>query len=62
MSQSDRLSKLDIDPAQLTNEQRGVLGGLSDEEFNILASVKRRLDTVDGDVQGHSADHGGLIF
>jgi hypothetical protein len=62
MSYSDRLSKLDIDPGQLTSAQRGVLNGLSDEEFHVLASMKRRLDTVEGDVQAHSEDHGGLIF
>jgi len=62
MPESSKLSELGIDPAQLTAEQRGVLNGLSDEEITTLASVRRRLDTAEGDVQGHSNDVGGLIF
>ena len=62
MSQSDKLSELGIDPALLSAEQRSVLNGLSDEEITTLASVKRRLDTADGDVQAHSTDFGVLIY
>jgi len=62
MSQSDKLSELGIDPAVLSAEQRSVLNGLSDEEISTLTSVKRRLETAEGDVQGHSNDVGVLIF
>jgi hypothetical protein len=62
MAQSDKLSELGIDPALLSADQRGVLNNLSAEEINTLVTVKQRMDTVDGDVQAHSNDVGGLIF
>jgi hypothetical protein len=62
MSQSDKLSELGIDPATLSPEQRNVLDGLSAEEISTLASVKNRLETAGGDVQGHSTDFGVVIY
>ena len=54
MSQASKLAELGIDSEHLTDEQRTVLNSLSAEEINVLASVKQRLETVGGDVQGHS--------
>jgi hypothetical protein len=63
MSQLSKLSEIGIETDSLSSEQRAVLTSLSSEELDVLASVKRRLDTVDGDVQGHSgeADENGVI-
>ncbi|MFE9424102.1 aroma-sacti cluster domain-containing protein [Kitasatospora sp. NPDC006697] len=39
----------------LTDEQRGVLAGLTEDEVAVLNSVKQRLDAVsDAEVEGHS--------
>lgn len=39
----------------LTVEQRGVLAQLTEDEVDVLNSVKRRLDAVaDAEVEGHS--------
>jgi hypothetical protein len=64
MSQIARLSALGIDTERLSDEQRGVLTALSAEELAVLANVKERLETADGDVQGHSDSDviGGVIF
>jgi hypothetical protein len=62
MSDNSKLSALGIDPARLTEEQRGVLSSLSDEEINVLANVKHQMDTADGDVQGHSGDDVGVLL
>jgi hypothetical protein len=59
MPDNRKLSALGIDPATLTDEQQGVIDALSPEEVNVLSSIKHRLDTVGGDVQGHSDDGGG---
>jgi hypothetical protein len=40
----------------LTPEQRNVLAQLSEEEVNVLNSVRERLDAVsDAEVEGHSS-------
>jgi hypothetical protein len=62
VSETSKLSELGVDPARLTTEQRNVLDSLSAEEISTIASVKRRLETAEGDVQGHSVDVGVLIF
>lgn len=45
----------------MPSEQRAVLSQLSDEEAGVLTSVKKRLDSVGPDVEGHFRD-GGTIF
>lgn len=38
----------------LTEEQRAVLGGLTEEEVSVLNSIKKRLDAAsDIEVEGH---------
>ena len=37
----------------LTEEQRAILGQLTEEEVTVLNSIKERLDASDNEVEGH---------
>ncbi|MEU2758791.1 MULTISPECIES: aroma-sacti cluster domain-containing protein [unclassified Streptomyces] len=46
----------------LTEEQREVLSGLTEEELALLLDVKSRLDAVGPEVQAHGEIAGGALF
>lgn len=61
MSQS-RLDRLGLAPQLVTTEQIGVIESLTEAEFELLVTVKERLDAVGDDVVGHSLNGGGLVW
>jgi hypothetical protein len=62
MAEQSRIGALGIDPSGVTDEQRALLDGLSQEEMAVLASVKQRFDSTAGDVEGHLAGDTGSVF
>ncbi|MCS0636713.1 hypothetical protein NX801_13795 [Streptomyces sp. LP05-1] len=46
----------------LTEEQRQVLTGLTEEELALLLDIKDRLDAVGPEVQAHGEIAGGALF
>jgi hypothetical protein len=47
------LQAMGLNMANLSDEQRQVLSGLSPDELNTLRGIKQRLDAAGGDVQGY---------
>jgi hypothetical protein len=66
MSRIDRLRAAGLDVAGLPDRHRRVLAGLSDEELEVLVTVKLRLDStedIDADVEAHTlAESGGIYW
>jgi hypothetical protein len=62
MSQIDRLAAAGIDVAGLSEKQREVLASLATEEIDVLIGIQHRLDDVDGDVEGHGMESGGVYW
>ena len=62
MSQIERLEAAGIDTAGLSEKQREVLASLASEEIDVLVGIKLRMDDVDGDVEGHNMESGGLYW
>jgi hypothetical protein len=48
--------------ADLTDEQRQVLGHLTQDELDLLLGLKERLDEAGPEVQAHSEIAGGSLF
>lgn len=48
--------------AALTDEQREILRGLSEQELSMMLDIKARLDEVGPEVQAHSEIAGGALF
>jgi hypothetical protein len=62
MSRTDRLAAEGIDVAAMPAGSRQVLDELSDEEFEVLVAMKRRLNSTE-DVEAHQmGDSGGLYW
>ncbi|MEW1844645.1 aroma-sacti cluster domain-containing protein [Nonomuraea angiospora] len=61
MTDLSRLADLGFDLELATPEQRAVLQSLSQEEIELLADVKSRLEEAAGDVEGHM-DGGGFCW
>ncbi|MGH3274909.1 MAG: aroma-sacti cluster domain-containing protein [Streptosporangiaceae bacterium] len=57
-----RFAKAGIDLDIISAKQRAVLESLTPAEADMLITVKQRIDTVDGDVEGHAAAGDGGIF
>jgi hypothetical protein len=62
MTDLSRLARLGIDPDGLDAGQLEVLGSLSDEEIEVLAKIKQKMDDAAGDVEGHSLEGGGVVW
>jgi hypothetical protein len=61
MADLDRLATLGFDLAEASDDQLAVLTGLSDEEIDLLARIKSRLDDASDDVEGH-LEGGGFCW
>ena len=61
MTDHSRLDALGVDPDSLNPEQLAVLESLTDQELELLARIRKRLDETAGDVEGHM-DGGGFCW
>lgn len=62
MGQLSRLELLGFNTWFASDEQIAVIESLSDAEIELLASIKRRFEDAEGDVEGHSMDGGGIVW
>lgn len=56
------LTAAGFDLTLLSDEQRAVLLGLTDEEFALLADIKARMDEAVPEVQAHAEIAGATLF
>jgi hypothetical protein len=56
-----RLAEAGFSVSTTTRAQRDVLASLSDEEIGLLMDVKRRIEAVSGDVEGHATVQPGVL-
>lgn len=56
------LTAAGFDLTLLTDEQRAVLLGLTDEEFELLSDIKARMDEAAPEVQAHAEIAGATLF
>ncbi len=61
MADLDRLLDLGFDLAEASDDQLAVLTALTDDEVELLARVKSRLDAAADDVEGH-LEGGGFCW
>ncbi|MEV1008811.1 aroma-sacti cluster domain-containing protein [Streptomyces sp. NPDC049881] len=62
MTDRSRLSLLGLDPDGLSPDQMAAFDALTDEEIEVLARIKRKIDDVAGDVEGHGMEGGGVVW
>ncbi|MFR9722880.1 aroma-sacti cluster domain-containing protein [Streptomyces sp. MS19] len=62
MTDRSRLSLLGLDPDGLSPDQVAAFDALTDEEVEVLARIKRKIDDVAGDVEGHGMEGGGVVW
>ena len=62
MDSRPRLELLGFTPHHLSEEQISIIESLSDDEIELLVRIKYKLDSVAGDVEGHSLEAGGLVW
>ncbi|MGW4383223.1 aroma-sacti cluster domain-containing protein [Kitasatospora sp. NPDC004531] len=56
------LAAAGFDLSGLTEEQRAVLRGLTDQELALLVDLASRLEEAGPEVQGHAEVAGGALF
>ncbi len=56
------LTAAGFDLSLLADEQREVLYDLTDEEFDLLADIKSRMDEAAPEVQAHAEIAGATLF
>ncbi len=57
-----QLTSAGFDLSLLSDEQREVLLGLTEEEFELLADIKSRMDEAAPEVQAHGDLAGATLF